>query len=75
MARDSPRRSISRAAIPARGTRPCRTTTTPSSAFYASLKAQLTEFVATHGEQAAFAGDRGLQISGAGLGLPQAIVR
>jgi CDGSH-type Zn-finger protein/uncharacterized Fe-S cluster protein YjdI len=40
--------------------------------FYESLKSQLTGFVAAHGETTAFAGDRALQISGAGLGLPQA---
>ncbi len=41
-------------------------------AFYESLKAQLADFVAAHGEAKAFCGDRGLQIAGAGLGLPQA---
>ncbi|MEJ0100235.1 MAG: ferritin-like domain-containing protein [Pseudomonadota bacterium] len=41
-------------------------------AFYESLKTQLADFVATHGEARAFCGDRGLQIAGGGLGLPQA---
>ena len=35
-------------------------------AFYASLKSQLTQFVAAHGEANAFCGDRALQIAGRG---------
>jgi CDGSH-type Zn-finger protein/uncharacterized Fe-S cluster protein YjdI len=41
-------------------------------AFYDTLKNELNEFVAEHGEGVAFAGDRALQLPGAGIGLPQA---
>jgi CDGSH-type Zn-finger protein/uncharacterized Fe-S cluster protein YjdI len=41
-------------------------------AFYDSLKQELNEFVAAHGEAVAFAGDSRLQLPGAGIGLPQA---
>jgi len=41
-------------------------------AFYASLKSQLFEFVATHGESNAFIGDPALQLPGADFGLPDA---
>ncbi len=40
--------------------------------FYASLKSQLSAFVAQHGEKAAFCGDAGLQLSGPAMGLPHA---
>src|SRR6478736_9690904 len=40
--------------------------------FYASLKGDISRFVAEHGEDIAFAGDRALQLQGAGFGLPQA---
>ena len=40
--------------------------------FYACLKADISQFVAEHGESVAFSGDRGLQLQGAGFGLPQA---
>ena len=40
--------------------------------FYASLKGDISRFVAEHGEDVAFAGDRALQLQGAGFGLPQA---
>jgi CDGSH-type Zn-finger protein/uncharacterized Fe-S cluster protein YjdI len=41
-------------------------------AFYASLEAQLSAFVAEHGEDQAFCGDAGLQLSGPAIGLPHA---
>ncbi len=40
--------------------------------FYESLKTNLTGFVASLGEERALAGDPALQMSGPGLGLPQA---
>jgi CDGSH-type Zn-finger protein/uncharacterized Fe-S cluster protein YjdI len=40
--------------------------------FYDQLKANLTGFVASLGEEKALAGDPALQMSGPGLGLPQA---
>jgi CDGSH-type Zn-finger protein/uncharacterized Fe-S cluster protein YjdI len=40
--------------------------------FYACLKRDINQFVAEHGEAAAFCGDRALQLQGAGFGLPQA---
>jgi CDGSH-type Zn-finger protein/uncharacterized Fe-S cluster protein YjdI len=41
-------------------------------AFYASLKSQLFDFVAAHGDTGAFIGDPTLQLPGADYGLPDA---
>ena len=40
--------------------------------FYASLKEDISRFVAEHGEDIAFSGDRALQLQGGGFGLPRA---
>jgi len=40
--------------------------------FYASLKSQLDAFVAAHGEDVAFCGNAGLQLSGPAIGLADA---